>query len=46
MIHYETNLDKNKANHVPLTPLSILETEKDIYRKKLWNEFDKFVANL
>ena len=20
--------------------------EKDIYRKKLWNEFDKFVANL
>ena len=31
MNHYETNLDKNKANYVPLTPLSFLERAKDIY---------------
>ncbi len=31
MNHYETNLDKNKANHVPLTPLSFLNRAKDIY---------------
>ena len=28
---YETNLDKNNANFVPLTPLSFLERAKDIY---------------
>ena len=28
---YETNLDKNEANYVPLTPLSFLERAKDIY---------------
>ena len=28
---YETNLDKNKANFVPLTPLSFLNRAKDIY---------------
>ena len=28
---YETNLDKNQANYVPLTPLSFLERAKDIY---------------
>ena len=28
---YETNLDKNDANYVPLTPLSFLERAKDIY---------------
>ncbi len=31
MNHYETNLDKNKANHVPLTPLTFLNRAKDIY---------------
>ena len=31
MSHYETNLDKNKANYVPLTPISFLERAKDIY---------------
>ena len=31
MNHYDTNLDKNDANHVPLTPLSFLERAKDIY---------------
>jgi len=31
MSHYDTNLDKNKANFVPLTPLSFLERAKDIY---------------
>ena len=25
MNHYDTNLDKNEANYVPLTPLSFLE---------------------
>ena len=28
---YETNLSKNKANFVPLTPLSFLERAKDVY---------------
>ena len=51
MSHYETNLDKNKANYVPLTPLSFLERAKDIYpnyeaivyedRKYTWNEVYK-----
>ena len=31
MNHYETNLEKNDANFVPLTPLSFLERAKDIY---------------
>ena len=31
MSHYNTNLDKNEANYVPLTPLSFLERAKDIY---------------
>jgi len=31
MSHYDTNLDKNKANYVPLTPLSFLERAKDVY---------------
>ena len=31
MSHYNTNLDKNNANYVPLTPLSFLERAKDIY---------------
>ena len=31
MNHYDTNLDKNKANFVPLTPLSFLQRAKDIY---------------
>ena len=48
MNHYETNLDKNDANYVPLTPLSFLERAKDIYpnyeavvyesRKYTWSE--------
>ena len=31
MNNYETNLGKNDANFVPLTPLSFLERAKDIY---------------
>ena len=31
MTHYDTNLDKNRANYVPLTPLSFLERAKDVY---------------
>ncbi len=48
---YETNLDKNQANYVPLTPLSFLERAKDIYpnyeavvyesRKYTWSEVYK-----
>ena len=51
MNHYETNLDKNSANFVPLTPLSFLERAKDIYpnyeavvyesRKYTWSEVYK-----
>ena len=51
MNHYETNLDKNDANYVPLTPLSFLERAKDIYpnyeavvyesRKYTWREVYK-----
>jgi fatty-acyl-CoA synthase len=45
---YETNLSKNKANFVPLTPLSFLDRAKDVYpdyeaivyenRKYTWKE--------
>ena len=48
---YNTNLDKNAANYVPLTPLSFLERAKDVYpnyeaivyedRKYTWNEVYK-----
>ncbi|WP_415323204.1 long-chain-fatty-acid--CoA ligase [Candidatus Pelagibacter sp. Uisw_127] len=31
MSHYDTNLDKNKANYVPLSPLTFLERTNDIY---------------
>ena len=31
MNHYELNLNKNRANFVPLTPLSFLQRAKDIY---------------
>ena len=51
MSHYDTNLDKNDANHVPLTPLSFLERAKDVYpdyeaivyedRKYTWGEVYK-----
>jgi len=51
MNHYETNLDKNDANYVQLTPLSFLERAKDIYpnyeavvyesRKYTWSEVYK-----
>jgi fatty-acyl-CoA synthase len=33
MSHYDTNLDKNKANYVPLTPLTFLKRAKEIYPK-------------
>jgi len=33
MSHYDTNLDKNDANYVPLSPLTFLERTKDIYPK-------------
>ena len=48
---YDENLDKNKANYVPLTPLSFLQRAKDIYpnyeaivyedRKYTWTEVYK-----
>ena len=54
MSHYNTNLDKNEANYVPLTPLSFLERAKDIYpdyealvyedRKYTWSEIFKRVS--
>ena len=31
MSHYDTNLDKNEANYIPLTPLTFLKRAKDIY---------------
>ncbi len=31
MSHYDKNLNKNKANYVPLSPLTFLERTKDIY---------------
>ena len=31
MSDYDKNLDKNKANFVPLTPISFIERTKDIY---------------
>ena len=31
MSYYNTNLDKNEANYVPLSPLTFLERTKDIY---------------
>ena len=54
MSHYDTNLDKNKANHVPLTPLTFLKRAKEIYpnyealiyedRKYTWEEVYKRVV--
>ena len=51
MSHYDTNLDKNAANYVPLTPISFLERAKDVYpnyeaivyedRKYTWAEVYK-----
>ena len=51
MSNYETNLDKNKANFVPLTPLSFLQRANDVYpnyealvyedRKYTWSEIYK-----
>ena len=51
MGNYDTNLDKNNANFVPLTPLSFLKRAKDIYpnyealvyedRKYTWSEIYK-----
>ena len=56
MSHYDTNLSKNAANYVPLTPLSFLERAKDVYpnyeaivyedRKYTWSEIYKELANL
>ena len=53
---YEKNLDKNKANFVPLTPLSFLSRAKDIYpnyeaiiyedRKYTYKEVFKRCVNL
>ena len=31
MSSYNKNLDKNKANHIPLTPLTFLQRAKDVY---------------
>ncbi len=51
MGHYDTNLDKNNANYVPLTPLTFLKRAKDIYpnyeaviyedRKYTWDQVYK-----
>ena len=51
MSHYDTNLDKNEANYIPLTPLTFLKRAKDIYpdyeaviyddRKYSWSEVYK-----
>ena len=51
MSSYDINLDKNKANHIPLTPLTFLERAKDVYpnyeaivyedRKYTWSEIYK-----
>ena len=51
MSHYDTNLDKNRANYVPLTPLSFLERAKEVYpnyeaivyedRKYTWSDVYK-----
>ena len=51
MSSYDINLDKNKANHIPLTPLTFLERAKDVYpnyeaivyedRKYTWTEVYK-----
>ena len=51
MNHYDINLDKNNANHVPLTPLTFLQRAKDVYpdyeaivyedRSYTWNEVYK-----
>ena len=54
MDHYNTNLDKNSANYVPLTPLTFLKRAKEIYpnyeaviyedRKYSWAEVYKRVV--
>ena len=51
MSNYDKNLDKNKANYVPLTPLTFLERAKDVYpsyeaiiyedRKYTWSQVYK-----
>ena len=51
MGHYDTNLDKNNANYVPLTPLTFLKRAKEIYpnyeaviyedRKYTWDQVYK-----
>ena len=51
MSNYDKNLDKNKANHIPLTPLSFLNRAKDVYpdyeavvyenRKYTWSDIYK-----
>ena len=51
MNHYDTNLNKNNANFVPLTPLSFLQRAKDVYpnyeaiiyeeRKYTWSDVHK-----
>ena len=54
MSHYDANLDKNQANHVPLTPLTFLKRATEIYpnyeaivyedRKYTWSEVYKRVV--
>ena len=54
MSHYDTNLDKNQANHVPLTPLTFLKRATEIYpnyeaivyedRNYTWSEVYKRVV--
>ena len=51
MSHYDTNLNKNDANYVPLTPLTFLKRAKEIYpnyeaviyedRKYTWDQVYK-----
>ena len=51
MSSFDINLDKNKSNHIPLSPLSFLQRAKDVYpsyeaivyedRKYTWTEVYK-----
>ena len=41
MSHYDTNLEKNKAKYVPLTPLTFIKRAKEIYPKYSWSEVYK-----
>ena len=39
---YETNLDKNEANYVPLTPLSFLERTRKTFPNQIAIEYKDY----